>query len=98
MGDLISREKVTQELSEILADTLISNFRREKISFASLNRRIQECLKKQPAVSEKDIVHPEYLGENRGVGCRVGRCRCHEFCSDCGVKLEWGDVWPESEG
>ena len=33
MGDLISREKVTQELSEILADTLISNFRRETVSF-----------------------------------------------------------------
>ena len=60
MGDLISREKVTQELSEILADTLISNFRRETVSFDRLNCRIQECLKKQPAVSEKDIVHPEY--------------------------------------
>ena len=104
MSDLISREKVTQEIAEILADTLISGFRRETVSFDRLNHRIQKCLKEQPAVSERDIVHPEYMGENRGVGCRVGRCRCgnlvrsyHEFCSDCGVKLEWGDVWPKVE-
>ncbi|MCI8801075.1 MAG: hypothetical protein HFH88_14880 [Lachnospiraceae bacterium] len=102
MGDLISREKVTQEIAEILTDTLISGFRKKSVSFDELKRRIQECLKEQPAASERDIVHPEYMGENRGVGCRVGRCRCgnlvrscHEFCSDCGVKLEWGDVWPE---
>ncbi len=49
-----------------------------------------------------DIVHPEYMGENKGVGCRVGQCRCgnlvrsyHKFCNECGVKLEWGDVWPD---
>ena len=52
MGDLISREKVTQELSEILADTLISNFRRETVSFDRLNCRIQECLRSEEHTSE----------------------------------------------
>ncbi|MCI8592688.1 MAG: hypothetical protein HFI88_10180 [Lachnospiraceae bacterium] len=54
----------------------------------------------------QDICKPEYMGENRGVGCRVGRCRCgnpvrsyQDFCSGCGVRLEWGNCWPgESRG
>lgn len=42
---------------------------------------------------------PEYLGENTAIGCRIGRCKCgnivrsyHDFCSECGTKLEWGNV------
>ncbi len=52
---------------------------------------------------ESDVFEPEYLGENRAIGCRIGRCKCgnivrsyHNFCNDCGIKLEWGNVWPES--
>lgn len=48
-----------------------------------------------------DICEPEYLGENTGVGCRVGRCKCgnlvrsyQNFCDDCGIGLEWANTWP----
>ena len=40
-----------------------------------------------------------YLGENTAIGCRIGKCQCgnivrsyHDFCSECGTKLEWGNV------
>jgi len=55
-NDLISREKITQEISEILADVLISGFRAETISFDSINHRIQECLKNQPTAYDIDAV------------------------------------------
>lgn len=42
---------------------------------------------------------PEYLGENTAIRCRIGRCQCgnivrsyHNFCFECGIKLEWGNV------
>lgn len=54
---------------------------------------------------ERDMCEPEYLGKNNALGCRAGMCKCgnivrscHNFCFECGVKLEWGNVWPESEG
>ncbi len=47
---------------------------------------------------------PEYLGENTAIGCRIGRCQCgnivrsyHDFCFECGNKLEWGNVPDESD-
>lgn len=42
---------------------------------------------------------PKYLGENIAIGCRDGKCTCgnivrsyQNFCDQCGVKLEWGNV------
>ncbi len=55
-NDLISREKVTQDISEIFADVLISSFRSETVSFDEVNRRVQECLKNQPAAYDVDEV------------------------------------------
>lgn len=50
-------------------------------------------------VAKLNICEPEYLGENMAIGCRNGRCRCgnivrsyHNFCNECGIKLEWGNV------
>lgn len=55
-NDLISREKVTQDISKIFADVLISSFRSETVSFDEINRRVQECLKNQPAAYDVDEV------------------------------------------
>lgn len=55
-NDLISRENVTKEISEILADALISGFRRETVSFDDVNHRIQECLKSQPTAYDVNAV------------------------------------------
>ena len=61
-------------------------------------KSIAKMVDEQPAY-ESDICEPEYLGENRAIGCRIGRCRCgntvrsyHNFCFECGAKLEWGNV------
>ena len=62
---------------------------------------VEECRKameKQIAVCE-----PEYLGEDTAIGCRIGKCRCgnivrsyHNFCNECGVKLDWNNVYPKN--
>jgi len=69
-NDLISREKVTQDISEIFVDVLISSFRRRTASFDEINRRVQECLKKQPAAYDVDKVVrqlEEYVKESCNV-------------------------------
>lgn len=55
-NDLISREKVTQDISIIFADVLIRSFRNGKASFDEVNRRVQECLKNQPTAYDIDKV------------------------------------------
>ena len=62
MSDLISREKVTKEISEIMADVLISGFRRKTVSFDELNHKIQECIKNQPIAYDLESVMGQ-LGE-----------------------------------
>lgn len=45
------------------------------------------------------VCEPKYLGENTAVGCRIGECKCgnivrsyHNFCNECGSKLDWDNV------
>ena len=52
------------------------------------------------ANGEQDVCEPEYLGENTAIGCRIGKCKCgnivrsyHDFCNECGVKLNWDNVY-----
>lgn len=63
--DLISRERVTQEISEIMANALISGFLRNAVSFDELNHKIQECLKNQTVAYDVDKV-VEQLEELKG--------------------------------
>lgn len=44
------------------------------------------------------LLHPKSC-EPKYLGCRIGRCQCgnivrsyHDFCSECGIKLEWKNV------
>ncbi len=90
-----------QEMNDKIADLLLRCEDNAMCLYAGtyikdLEKQLGECR------GLADIVHPEYMGENKGVGCRVGQCRCgnlvrsyHKFCNECGVKLEWGDVWPD---
>ena len=55
-NDLISREKVTQDISEIFADVLICSRTSGTVSFDEVNRRVQECLKNQPTAYNVDKV------------------------------------------
>lgn len=67
MEDLINRESITKHISEILADMLISGFRREAVSFDELNHRIQKALKDEPTAYDIDTVIKE-LSEAMGTG------------------------------
>lgn len=50
--------------------------------------------------NQSDLLYePEYLGENTAIGCRIGRCSCgnivrsyQNYCDECGIRLEWGNV------
>lgn len=60
---------------------------------------VEECRKAVERQSASCV--PEYLGENRSIGCRSGRCSCgnivrtyENFCDECGVRLEWDNCWP----
>ncbi|MCI8409964.1 MAG: hypothetical protein HFJ09_11965 [Lachnospiraceae bacterium] len=65
--DLISRERATQEISEIMADALISGFSQNTVSFGELNHKIQECLKNQPVAYDVDKVVEQLLGNNENI-------------------------------
>lgn len=73
-GDLISRERATQEISEIMADALISVFSQNTVSFGELNHKIQECLKNQPVAYDVDKV-VEQLNQQ----AEQYRARANEF-------------------
>lgn len=62
-GDLISRERVTREVSEIMANALISGFLRNAVSFDELNHKIQECLKNQPVAYDADKAAEQLIKE-----------------------------------
>lgn len=64
------------------------------------------CKQNSHSINEKvenrkiTICEPKYLGENVVIGCRIGECNCgniirsyQNFCDQCGIKLEWGNVW-----
>lgn len=47
---------------------------------------------------------PKYLGENTAVGYIDGRCKCgnivrsyQNFCDDCGIKLNWENVYRKQD-
>lgn len=76
---------------------LIAIFYRNMCAMADL----REALKvyEDAGISLEQICEPEYLGENIPIGCRDGRCRCgnivrsyQNYCDECGIKLEWGNV------
>lgn len=84
-----------------ILDSLEEN-RMQVGQISGLNKAIKivrECMENMDKVEYRDVCEPEYLGENIGIGCRNGMCRCgtvvmsyENFCSNCGVKLEWGGV------
>ena len=52
------------------------------------------------AGKQREEFEPEYLGDNPAIGCRDGRCKCgnvvrsyQNFCGECGIQLNWGNVW-----
>lgn len=76
---------------------LIAIFYRNLWAMADLRETLK--VYEDAGISLKQICEPEYLGENIAVGCRDGRCRCgnivrsySNYCDQCGIKLEWGNV------
>ena len=101
--DLIRRSVLLKEINNFSMRITGSVNARAITIMEETRRSIVKMVEEQPAAYESDICEPEYLEENRAIGCRIGRCRCgnivrsyHNFCNDCGIKLEWGNVWPES--
>lgn len=86
-----------QELIEKMAEEIENCYGRE----TELTRKARNYLvNMETAECQKAFCEPEYLGENTSIGCRVGRCSCgnivrsyQNFCDECGIKLEWGNVW-----
>lgn len=83
-NDLISREKVTQDISKIFADVLISSFRSETVSFDEVNRRVQECLKNQPAAYDVDEVVKRLMCES--INCHIMTDRAIEIAKSGSIE------------
>ena len=54
---------------------------------------------------QKAVCRPEIFGQLSPLGAMSGTCRCgntvsdfQHFCSECGVRLEWGNAGRENTG
>ena len=63
MSDLISREKLLDDMSKVLADILISSIN-GGCSFDSLKDKVMDCIKKQPVAYDVQVVIDNLITEN----------------------------------